>query len=98
MAPLIECSGVTENCESRLASQGLDLPADRRIHLGSTYVVSIHAALNGAGLAMAHDTVAADLIASGALVRPYAHSALMAQAYFLIAPPRGTERPPRAAP
>lgn len=93
VAPLFDCSGVTENWESWLASQGLDLPADRRIHLGSTYVVSIHAALNGAGLAMAHDTVAADLIASGALVRPYAHSALMAQAYFLIAPPRHGETP-----
>jgi len=92
-APLFDCSGVTENWGSWLASQGLDLPAGRRIHLGSTYVVSLHAALHGAGLAMAHDTVAADLIASGALVRPYAHGALMSQAYFLIAPPRHGETP-----
>ena len=92
-APLFDCSGVTENWESWLAGQGLDLAADQRIHLGSTYVVSIHAALHGAGLAMGHDTVAADLVGSGALVRPYAHSAVMSQAYFLISPPRHGETP-----
>ena len=86
-APLFDSSGVTESWESWLAAQGLALPAHQRVHLGSTYVVSVHAALHGAGLAMAHDTIAADLVASGALVRPYAHGAVMSQAYFLLAPP-----------
>lgn len=92
-APLFDASGVTENWESWLASQGRDLPPHRRVHLGSTYVVSVHAALNGAGLAMAHDTIASDLIASGTLVRPYAHRAVMSQAYFLLSPPRHGETP-----
>ena len=92
-APLFDCSGVTENWENWLAGQGLKLPAHRRIHLGSTFVVSVHAALNGAGLAMAHDTIAESLLASGALERPYAHTAVMSQAYFLISPPRHGETP-----
>ena len=69
-APLFDCSGVMENWESWLANQGRRMPEGKRIHLGSTYVVSVQAALHGAGLAMAHDTVACDLLASGALVRP----------------------------
>ena len=92
-APLFDSSGVMENWESWLASQGLSMPAHKRVHLGSTYVVSVHAALNGAGLAMAHDTIALDLLASGALARPYAHRAAMSQAYFLIAPPGHGETP-----
>ena len=59
-------------------------PADaggKRVHLVSTYVVSVGAALHGAGLAMAHDTVASDLLDSGALVRPCAHSVPMSAAY-----------------
>ena len=92
-APLFDSSGVTESWESWLAAQGLALPAHQRVHLGSTYVVSVHAALHGAGLAMAHDTIAADLVGSGALVRPYAHGAVMSQAYFLLAPPCHGETP-----
>ena len=86
--PLFDCSGVMENWETWLASQGRQMPAGKQIHLGSTYVVSIQAALHGAGLAMAHDTLASDLLASGALVRPGAHAVAMSAAYFLIAPPR----------
>ena len=42
---------------------------------------------------MAHDAIAARLLASGALVRPCAHGAVMSQAYFLPAPPRHGETP-----
>jgi len=92
-APLFDCTGVMENWESWLASQGRRMPEGKRVHLGSTYVVSVHAALHGAGLAMAHDTVAADLLASGSLVRPCTHTVAMSAAYFLIAPPRHGETP-----
>ena len=91
--PLFDCSGVMENWETWFASQGRAMPATRRVHLGSTFVVSIHAALNGAGLAMGHDTVASDLLSSGALVRPCGHTVPMSAAYFLIAPPRHGETP-----
>ena len=92
-SPLFDCSGVMENWETWLASQGRRMPAGKRIHLGSTYVVSIQAALHGAGLAMAHDTVASDLLDSGALARPCVHSVPMSAAYFLTAPPRHGETP-----
>ena len=92
-SPLFDCSGVMENWETWLASQGRRMPAGKQIHLGSTYVVSVGAALHGAGLAMAHDTVASDLLDSGALVRPCAHSVPMSAAYFLTAPPRHGETP-----
>ena len=82
-----------ENWETWLASQGQRMPAGKQIYLGSTYVVSIQAALHGAGLAMAHDTVASDLLDSEALVRPCAHSVPMSAAYFLTAPPRHGETP-----
>lgn len=97
-APLFDSSGVTKSWEGWLAAQGLALPAHQRVPLGSTYVVSVHAALHGAGLAMAHDTIAADLLASGALVRPCAHGAVMSQAYFLLAPPLHGETPASRAP
>lgn len=92
-APLFDCSGVTENWEAWLASQGWRMPAGKRVHLGSTYVVSVQAALHGAGLAMAHDTVASDLLASGALARPYTHAVAMSEAYFMLVPPRHAETP-----
>ena len=91
--PLFDCSGMMENWEAWLANQGRTMPAGKRVHLGSTCVVSVHAALHGAGLAMAHDTVASDLLAAGALARPYAHTVPMSAAYFLIAPPRHGETP-----
>lgn len=92
-SPLFDCSGVMENWETWLASQGRRMPAGKQIHLGSTYVVSVGAALHGAGLAMAHDTVASDLLDSGALARPCAQVVPMSAAYFLTAPPRHGETP-----
>ena len=92
-SPLFDCSGVMENWETWLASQGRRMPAGKQIHLGSTYVVSIQAALHGAGLAMAHDTVASDLLVAGRLTRPFTHAVAMSAAYFLIAPPRHGETP-----
>ena len=92
-APLFDCSGVMENWETWLAHQGLAMPAGKRVHLGSTYVVSVLTARHGAGLAMAHDTVASDMLASGVLVRPYPNTVAMSAAYYLIAPPRHGETP-----
>ena len=92
-APLFDCAGVMENWEAWLASQGCKMPVGKRVHLGSTYAVSVQAALHGAGLTMAHDTVASGLLDSGALVRPYTHTVAMSAAYFLIAPPGHGETP-----
>ena len=83
---LLDCSGVLANWEAWLADQGERLPRGKLITLGSTYVISLNAATAGAGLAMAHGTLADDLLAQGALVRPYDHTVAMTEAYYLKTP------------
>jgi len=55
-------------------------------HRASTWAVSLEWALQGLGVALAHETVANDLIASGRLVRPVPAAMPMKEAYYLIAP------------
>lgn len=57
-----------------------------RIHHVSTWALSMQWALEGLGVALAHDTVANDLIASGRLVRLLEYSLPMKEAYYLISP------------
>lgn len=92
-SPLFDCSGVVGNWEAWAGSQGESLPEGRRISLASTYVISLNAAIHGAGLAMAHDMLARDLIEAGRLIRPYDHAPDMAESYFLLAPARYGETP-----
>jgi LysR family glycine cleavage system transcriptional activator len=57
-----------------------------RTHLVSTWALSMQWALEGLGVALAHDTVANDLIAAGRLVRPLEYALPMKEAYYLISP------------
>ncbi|MCZ4316533.1 LysR family transcriptional regulator [Comamonadaceae bacterium G21597-S1] len=57
-----------------------------RTHLVSTWALSMQWALQGLGVALAHDTVANDLIAQGRLVRLLDHALPMKEAYYLISP------------
>jgi LysR family glycine cleavage system transcriptional activator len=59
------------------------LPA---VHRASTWALSLEWAQRGLGVALAHDTVANDLQASGKLVRPVDFSIPQKEAYYLIAP------------
>lgn len=90
---LFDCSGVLGNWEAWLAAQGERLPRGKMVNLGSTYVISLNAALGGAGLAMAHDTLAGDLLKHGSLVAPFEATLEMAEAYYLIAPAEHEETP-----
>ena len=92
-APLHDCTGVATTWHEWLTSQGEQLPSDRVVNLASTYVVAMTAALHGAGLSMAHDTLASGLIAENRLVRPHDHWVEMVEGYFLIAPARHEETP-----
>lgn len=56
------------------------------VHRASTWAVSLEWARQGLGVALAHDTIANGLIASGQLVRPLSFSLPMQEAYYLIAP------------
>ncbi|MEO7937096.1 MAG: LysR substrate-binding domain-containing protein [Burkholderiaceae bacterium] len=57
-----------------------------RVHLVSTWALSVQWALQGLGVTLAHDTVANDLIASGRLVRVLDTALPMKEAYYLISP------------
>ncbi|MGI9464445.1 MAG: LysR family transcriptional regulator [Aestuariivirgaceae bacterium] len=91
--PLFDCSGILANWETWLADQGERLPDGKTINFATTYVISLGAALNGAGLAMGHETIAGDLLASKALVRAHGHAIIMQEAYYLVTPAGHAETP-----
>lgn len=85
-AVLLDCAGMTGNWQAWLKSQGKRFPRQGEVNLASTFVIALLAAEAGAGVAMAHDTLVADRMASGSLVRPFEHAAPMAESYFLLPP------------
>jgi LysR family glycine cleavage system transcriptional activator len=56
------------------------------VHRASTWALSLDWAQRGLGVALAHETIANDLLASGQLVRPIDFSIPLKEAYYLIAP------------
>jgi LysR family glycine cleavage system transcriptional activator len=62
---------------------GRALPA---VHRTSTWALSLEWAQRGLGVALAHETIANDLLASGQLVCPFDFSIPLKEAYYLIAP------------
>ena len=84
---LFDLPGTVQSWSSWLdanpAAQGLTLPV---IHRASTWALSLQWAQQGLGVALAHDTIARDLIGSGKLVRPFDFSIPMKESYYLIAP------------
>ncbi len=85
-ATLFDCAGTTGTWEAWCAATRRDFGNARKINLVSTYVIAITAALNGAGITMAHDTLVRDLLETGQLVRPFAGVAPLSEAYFLLPP------------
>ncbi len=85
-AVLMDCAGLTGSWGTWFKSQGKPFVADGNVTLASTFVISVQAARHGAGLTMIHDTLASDLLASSALVRPFDHFPALSEAYFLIGP------------
>ncbi|MEO0999909.1 MAG: LysR family transcriptional regulator [Pseudomonadota bacterium] len=83
--PLLDCAGVLGNWPRWLKSQGLP-PPQRPVTLCSSFVVSLGAAMGGHGVAMAHDSVAADALASGRLVRAHPAAVDTPECYFLRGP------------
>lgn len=60
---------------------------------GTTFAISMAAAMSGAGLGMAHDTIATQPIAEGRLKPLFEHRARMQEAYYLITAPHATQLP-----
>lgn len=69
---------------------GLALPT---VHRVSTWALSLEWAQRGLGVALAHETIAKDLLASGQLVRPFDFAIPLKEAYYLIAPEGSRTRP-----
>ena len=85
--PLLDCVGVLATWQHWLAARGEILPPEHPITLCSTYATSIGAAMAGVGLAMAHDSLVADALSDGRLVRPFAEVAESNEGYCLVVPP-----------
>lgn len=85
---LFDCAGITANWQSWLASQDELKRSAANVSFASTYVIAIGGALNGAGMAMGHDTLVSGLIAEGRLIKPFSTQCELSEAYFLI-PPAG---------
>ncbi|MEM8776412.1 MAG: LysR family transcriptional regulator [Pseudomonadota bacterium] len=90
---LFDCSGVMSTWEVWARAQDIDFARAAEVNLASTYLVGMAAAQHGGGIVMCHDTLAADLLARGDLVRPFAGCAKMAESYFLFAPASHNETP-----
>ncbi|MFK8082547.1 MAG: LysR family transcriptional regulator [Granulosicoccus sp.] len=86
VSPLFDCSGVLATWQGWLVAQGEALPTERAVTLFSTFAASIGAALAGAGLAMAHDSLVADALKNGHLIKPYTDVVEMSECYCLIEP------------
>ncbi|MBY6162527.1 LysR family transcriptional regulator [Mameliella alba] len=85
-AVLMDCAGLTGTWGAWFTSQGKPFDREGSVMLTSTFVIAIEAAKHGAGMAMAHDTLAGDMLADGRLVRPFDHCPDLTEAYFLLPP------------
>ena len=83
---LIDVSGMIEGWDKWFAKMQVELPTQKFIDKASTYVVTLNMALNGQGIALAHDIIAADMIAEGKLVRLFDTSVPMKEQYYLLPP------------
>jgi len=92
-ATLLDCAGLTGSWTTWFSSQGQAFARDGEITLTSTFVIAVQAAVHGAGMTMAHDTLVADLLRDGTLIEPFEHRPALSEAYFLRTPPSHAETP-----
>ncbi len=85
-AILFDCAGTTGTWEAWCQAGGLKFNRSGHINLASTYVISVNAALNNAGMAMAHDSLVSDLLTKGQLVQPFEAEVKLAEGYYLFPP------------
>lgn len=86
---MFDLPGTVQSWDTWLHAAGLDDSTPTpMVHRASTWALSLQWAQQGLGVALAHSTIAQDLLRKGSLVRPLAFSLPMKEAYFLIAPDR----------
>lgn len=91
--PLLDCAGLIAGWQVWAESLGETLPPTQRIDVASTYVISLTAAINGQGLALAQDFMIEGLRQTSPVLVPWAHSIPLVEAYFLVPPPPHAETP-----
>lgn len=96
-AILFDCAGTTGTWEIWCKASGIPFSKAGNVNLASTYVISITAALNDAGMAMAHDTLVSDLLAKRQLVKPFEMSVRQLEGYYLFPPSPHAMTPARNA-
>ena len=96
-AVLFDCAGATGTWGAWCKASGSEFKRSGNVNLASTYVISINAALNNAGITMAHDTLVSDLLAKGQLVRPFSGKARLVEGYYLFPPSPHAMTPAREA-
>ncbi len=90
--PLFDCANMYSNWASWAEEAGLNWP-NPRVTYATTYTVTLELAEAGAGVAMAHDTVARGRIADGRLAVPFAQRFPMGEGYYLITGSRADQLP-----
>lgn len=90
-ATLFECSGLTGTWEAWFKSQARPFDRWAEVNRGSTFGIAVNVALEGAGISMVHDTLVADMIADGRLVRPFDHAPPLLEGYYLIPPSKADQ-------
>ena len=84
---LLDLPGTLQSWDSWLEANPAQSTLPRPVvHRASTWALSLDWAQRGLGVALAHGTVANDLVRSGRLVRPLVFALPMKEAYYLIAP------------
>ncbi len=89
---LFDCANLMATWAAWGEEQGLDW-SELKVTYATTYAIALSAAVSGAGLCMAHDTIAGHLIETGRLVRIFDHRAKMQEAYYLITAPHIADIP-----
>ena len=85
-ATLLDCAGVSGTWGNWFKMQGVEFGRENDVNLTSTFVIAITAALNGAGMSMAHDSLVSDLLEKGDLVRPFEFRGQLNEGYYLLSP------------
>lgn len=89
---LYDCSNLMCNWPSWAEDQSLIWP-NPHVTYCSTYSVALAVSAAGGGVALAHDTIAHNMIAEGKLTRPFEHRTAMEEAYYLLLSPEAQEMP-----
>ena len=84
--PLLHVSGMMEGWDEWFHSVGLRTPVTAIHHQSPTFIVTLALAQRGLGVSLAHDIVAGDLLAAGALCKPLSQTIPMQESYYLLSP------------